>query len=255
MLTEHSPQIVSVSKLRRRSVRTRSKLFLAEGLNLLESGLKQNLIYEIFATKDAANRFESIIQNMPVKLITKRAAQKLSETINPVGLIAVCSLELISLDKLLSRSPQLISVPVNISDPGNTGTIIRTSDAMGIDAVVLAGNTVDPYNGKCLRASTGSIFSLPIAIESNEVTVVKKLKTAGLQIIATVINSSEGLDSVDLSLPTAWLFGNEVYGLSNKLIMAADHRVHIAIRGHAQSLNIVSAASIFLYSSSLAHHI
>ena len=114
---------------------------------------------------------------------------------------------------MLARSPRLVAVAVEISEPGNAGTLIRIADAMGADAVVLAGHSVDPYNGKCLRASAGSIFTIPVVSEPDATGAVAALAEAGLQVLATTVDGEVSLDDADLSGPTAWLFGPEAHGL------------------------------------------
>lgn len=203
------------------------------------------------------DRFGTLLADAPVQLVTERAAKALSDTVTPVGLVAVCRLPETTLDDVLATAPRLIAVPVQISEPGNAGTLIRAADAMGADAVVLAGNSVDPYNSKCLRASAGSIFSLPVIGEPDEAATVARLQAAGLQVLATTIDGEVSLDDLDagggLAQPTAWLFGPEAHGLPTELAAAADHRVHIPMPGHSESLNIASAASICLYQSARAH--
>lgn len=240
-------------KLQRHVGRRRAARFLAEGPNLVEAALRRGLVSEVFATEAAMDRFGDLLAAVPVQLVTERAAKALSDTVTPVGLVAVCRLPEVSLDDVLAAEPRLIAVPVQISEPGNAGTLIRAADAMGADAVVLAGNSVDPYNSKCLRASAGSIFSLPVIGEPDEAATVAQLQAAGMQVLATTIDGEVSLDDVDLAGPTAWLFGPEAHGLPTELAVAADHRVHIPMPGHSESLNIASAASICLYQSARAH--
>ncbi|MCG7611215.1 MULTISPECIES: TrmH family RNA methyltransferase [Mycobacterium] len=240
-------------KLQRHIGRRRAARFLAEGPNLVEAALRRGLVSEVFATEAALDRFGGILADAPVQLVTERAAKALSDTVTPVGLVAVCRLPDVLLDEVLSAAPRLVAVAVQISEPGNAGTLIRAADAMGADAVVLAGNSVDPYNSKCLRASAGSIFSLPVISEPDEAATVARLQAAGLQVLATTIDGEVSLDEVDLTGPTAWLFGPEAHGLPTELAAAADHRVHIPMPGQSESLNISSAASICLYQSARAH--
>ncbi|MGV0784884.1 TrmH family RNA methyltransferase [Mycolicibacterium sp. XJ775] len=240
-------------KLQRHVGRRRAARFLAEGPNLVEAALRRGLVSEVFATEAAMDRFGDLLAAVPVQLVTERAAKALSDTVTPVGLVAVCRLPEVSLDDVLAAEPRLIAVPVQISEPGNAGTLIRAADAMGADAVVLAGNSVDPYNSKCLRASAGSIFSLPVIGEPDEAATVAQLQAAGMQVLATTIDGEVSLDDVHLAGPTAWLFGPEAHGLPTELAVAADHRVHIPMPGHSESLNIASAASICLYQSARAH--
>lgn len=241
--------MAAAAKLHRHVGRRRAARFLAEGPNLVEAALRRGLVSELFATEAAAQRFSHLLSGAPVELVTERAAKVLSDTVTPVGLVAVCAMPDPDLGAVLTSKPSLVAVPVGISEPGNAGTLIRVADAMGADAVVLAGPSVDPYNGKCLRASAGSIFSVPVVSEPDAVNVVARLKDAGLHILATVLDGDVSVDDVDGSAPTAWLFGPEAHGLPDDVAALASARVHIPMTGEAESLNVASAASICLYAS------
>jgi TrmH family RNA methyltransferase len=158
----------------------------------------------------------------------------------------------VSLADVLAEAPRLVAVAVEISEPGNAGTLIRIADAMGADAVVLAGHSVDPYNGKCLRASAGSIFTVPVVSEVDAAQAVSMLGQAGLQVLATTVDGEVSLDDAELSGPTAWLFGPEAHGLPAEVAAMASHRVHIPMPGSAESLNVAAAAAICLYQSARA---
>lgn len=240
-------------KLHRHTGRRRAARFLAEGPNLVEAALRRGLVCEIFATESAADRFAALLGDSPVEIVTDKAAKALSDTVTPVGLVAVCSLPGVTLSDVLDAKPTLLAVPVEISEPGNAGTLIRVADAMGADAVVLAGDSVDPYNGKCLRASAGSIFAIPVVSHPDAMGAVTQISAAGLHVLATVLDGAVSLDDVELSGPTAWLFGPEAHGLPAALVDLATARVRIPMPGEAESLNIASAAAICLYQSAKAH--
>ena len=244
--------MVAAVKLHRHTGRRRAARFLAEGPNLVEAALRRGLVSEVFVTENAAERFADLLAGAPTQLVTERAAKALSDTVTPVGLVAVCTLPDADLEQVLADGPTLVAVPVGVSEPGNAGTIIRVADAMGADAVVLAGPSVDPYNGKCLRASAGSIFSIPVIAEPDTDAALTGLRDAGLQVLATVLDGSVSLDDVDLARPTAWLFGPEAHGLPPDVVELATARVRIPMAGNAESLNIGSAAAICLYQSSRA---
>ena len=242
-------------KLHRHVGRRRAARFLAEGPNLVEAALRRGLVSEVFATEAAQARFGSLLTDAQVHLVTERAAKALSETVTPVGLVAVCSVPETSLEDVLADSPRLLAVAAEISEPGNAGTLIRVADAMGADAVVLAGHSVDPYNGKCLRASAGSIFSIPVVSEADAAAAVSAIGAAGLAVLATAVDGEISLEDAELGVPTAWLFGPEAHGLAADLAEMATHRVRIPMPGNAESLNVASAAAICLYQSSRAHRL
>ena len=215
--------------------------------------MRRGLVSEVFVTESALARFGPMLTDVPVHVVTDRAAKALSETVTPVGLVAVCSAPETTLSNVLAKSPRLVAVAVEISEPGNAGTLMRIADAMDADAVVLAGNSVDPYNGKCLRASAGSIFTIPVVSEPAAAEAVAALGDAGLQVLATVVDGEISLDDADLSGPTAWLFGPEAHGLPADVAAMATHRVRIPMPGNAESLNVASAAAICLYQTAQAH--
>jgi RNA methyltransferase, TrmH family len=254
VLTERSATVAAAVKLQRHVGRRRAERFLAEGPNLVGAAAARGLVCEVFVTESAAERHASLLdgRQWPVHLVTDRAAKALSDTVTPVGLVAVCEMPATRLQDVLAGSPRLIAVAVEIGEPGNAGTLIRIADAMGAAAVVLAGNSVDPYNGKCLRASAGSIFSVPVVVSSETHEAVAALRTAGLQLLATTVDGEMPLDQADLSTPTAWLFGPEAHGLPAETAAAADHRVRIPMSGGAESLNVAAAAAICLYQSARA---
>jgi RNA methyltransferase, TrmH family len=244
--------VVAAAKLHRHVGRTRAARFLAEGPNLVEAALRRGLVCEVFATEDALHRHGEMLDGAQVHVVTEKAAKVLSDTVTPVGLVAVCSMPDGSLADVLASGPRLILVAVGVSEPGNAGTLIRLADAMGADAVVLAGHGVDPYNGKCLRASAGSIFSLPVLEVTDTAEVIAALHEIGVRVLATTLDGETSLDDAELSAPTAWLFGPEAHGLSLDVAGSADARVSIPMHGAAESLNVAAAAAICLYQSARA---
>lgn len=254
MLTERSARVVAAVKLHRHVARRRAGRFLVEGAHLVEAASRRGLVRDLFVTESAAQRYGGLLegQHAPAHLVTDRAAKALSDTVTPAGLVAVCEMPNPSLDDVLADAPRLIAVAVDISEPGNAGTLIRIADAMGAAAVVLAGHSVDPYNGKCLRASAGSIFAVPVVVAPDVGAAVAALRGAGMQVLATTLDGELALDDADLTKATAWLFGAESHGLSAQVAGHADHRVRIPMSGGAQSLNVAAAAAICLYQSARA---
>ncbi len=254
MLTERSARVAAAVKLHRHVARRRAGRFLAEGPNLVEAAAARGLVRDVFVTEAASQRYAALLgaQRCPVHLVSERAAKALSDTVTPAGLVAVCEMPATGLADVLAGSPRLIAVAVEISEPGNAGTLIRIADAMGAAAVILGGHSVDPYNGKCLRASTGSIFSIPVVAAPDAGAALGAVRAAGLQVLATTVDGETSLDDAELAAPTAWLFGPESHGLSAEIADEADHRVRIPMSGGAESLNVAAAAAICLYQSARA---
>ncbi|MCW2494936.1 MAG: hypothetical protein JWQ77_860 [Jatrophihabitans sp.] len=208
-------------------------------------------VVELFATGDAIDRNAELLDGVDVAEISEKDAAVLSETVTPQGLVAVCALTQPTLAELLARVPRLLVLLVEPNEPGNLGAIIRTADAAGADAVLLDGGS-DPYNGKAVRASAGSLFHLPVlACPTADVLAVE-----GLSTLATTSHGDVDLDQLiddgALAGRTAWIFGSEAHGLPDDVRGAATHQVRIPIRGRAESLNLAAAAAVCLYASARA---
>ena len=261
-LTERSARVASSRKLLRRSARTKAGEFLAEGPQAAGEAVRFGQAIEVYVDPQAAERHDTIIEiartaGIPVRIATPKALASLSDSVTPQGIVARCRVVDMPFDSLLAQQPRLIAVPVDVRDPGNAGTIVRCADAAGAGGVVLAGDSVDLYNPKTVRASAGSIFHLPVARSDDPAAVVRAIQAAGLQVIATegeaVADLDDVIDSGRLAAPTSWLFGNEAHGLPDEVAELADLRVRIPIRGLAESLNLSTAAAICLFASARAH--
>ncbi|AWK72368.1 RNA methyltransferase [Rhodococcus oxybenzonivorans] len=255
-LTERTPRVVSAVKLLRTAERRKAGRFLVEGENAVGEALGTRAVHDLFYTEGALQRYAELIGRaetigVRTSLVTDRAVRGLSDTVTPPGLVAVCDLLDVPLPEAVGPGTRLLAVPVAVAEPGNAGTVIRVADAVGADAAILAGDSVDPHNGKCVRASAGSLFHLPLVRERNTALVLDAISAAGIQLLATAADGEVDLDDADdlLSRPTAWLFGNEAHGLDVNVAARADHRVRIPIHGRAESLNLATAAAICLYSS------
>ena len=267
--TERTPRVVSASKLHRSAARRKAGRFLAEGANSVEAALATGSAVELFWTEAALDRFGGLIDagrsaGVPVSVVTDRAIRGLSDTVTPTGIVAVCrSVTRTAADATtraavtndgpdMVASPRLVAVGQGLAEPGNVGTLIRVADALGADAVWLTEGAVDPENPKAVRSSAGSVFHLPVVRGIAEDDLVGRAHRAGLQVAVADAGGEVDIERADdvLAAPTAWIFGNEAHGVPTDLAVAADLRVRIPIRGRAESLNIVTAASICLHTSS-----
>lgn len=248
MFTHKTPRVVAARRLTTKPGREDTGRFLAEGAQAVREALRFGRVHELFATEAAAQRHADLVSRAPrVSYIDQRAAELLSETVSPQGLVAVCEAVTVPVDVALAGRPRLVAVLCGIADPGNAGTVLRVADAAGADAVVFAGDTVDVHNGKCVRASTGSLFHLPVARERDVAAVVDACGRAGLRTIATDGQAEQDLTDVSLDGPIAWLFGNEAHGLPAEVAEAADETARVPIPGQAESLNLAAAAAVCLY--------
>ncbi|WP_142053505.1 TrmH family RNA methyltransferase [Pseudonocardia kunmingensis] len=259
--TERTPRVVAARKLLRRTGRDRAGRFLVEGAQAVREALRHARVHELFVTDAAADRHPDLVAaardaGARVVPVTDRAAASLSDTVTPQGLVAVCDLLDVAVAAALGERPALVAVCAGIADPGNAGTVIRVADAAGADAVLLAGDTVDPHNGKAVRASTGSVFHLPLARDRDAAAVLDACRGAGLTLVAAdargELDLHEPAARPVLAAPVAWIFGGEAHGVQADLAARADHRVRVPIHGRAESLNLATAAAVCLYASAAA---
>jgi RNA methyltransferase, TrmH family len=253
--------VAAASKLCRRREREQTGRFLAEGPQAVREALaRPEVVLELFATGAAMRRHPDLVDSarrtgVPVSPVTDDAAAALSQTITPQGLVAVCDHLDVPLPQALGSAPRLVAVLVEIRDPGNAGTVLRTADAAGARAVVFAGAAVDPYNGKCVRASAGSLFHVDVVRAAAPAAAAVAIRAAGLRVLAATAHGDADLDDLPestLAAPTAWLFGSEAHGLPDDVTAAAHGTVRVPIHGRAESLNLAAAAAVCLYTSARA---
>ena len=259
VLTPRTPRVVAARKLLRRRARDERGLFLAEGPRAVREALAAGAVAEVFATGDGLARHPDLAApGVAVSRVTEDALAALAGTVTPQGVVAVCRHVDAPLSTVLATRPRLVAVLADVRDPGNAGTILRTADAAGAGAVVFAGDAVDPYNGKCVRASAGSLFHVAVARHGDPAAAAGALRAAGLTVLAATGYGESDLHDLaaagGLARPTAWLFGAEAHGLPEPLLAAADARVRVPLYGRAESLNLAAAAAVCLYASARAQH-
>ena len=244
LLTSRSGRVKAARRLVRRPARAEHRLFLAEGPQAVREALTvPGCVREVFAVPAAGTAHPAIRAAAEVAgaawlEVDDAALASLTETVHPQGLVAVCRFLDVPATDVLASAPDLLAV---------------CADAAGAGGVLLAGQSVDPYNGKAVRASAGSLFHLPVATEPDTAGLLGAVRSAGLTVLAADGAGEADLDEAEeeglLDGPTAWLFGNEAWGLPDEVAALADHRVRIPIHGRAESLNLATAAAVCLYAS------
>src|SRR6476661_7341298 len=273
-------RVRDVAKLAGRPARLKRGQFLAEGPQAVREALKLHrqrlaagapgVVTEVFASESCLDRFpefEELAEGTNARLATDEVLAAMADTVNPQGIVAVCSFVDVSLESVLDAGPRLIAVMCQVRDPGNAGTVLRAADAAGADAVVLTASSVDIYNPKAVRSTAGSLFHLPVVLGADIEDLVARCKERGIGILAADGQGQLNLDRLQdenaarrlgasaagsafaLEQPTAWLFGNEAQGLSEEELALADHRVAVPVYGAAESLNLGTAATVCLYAS------
>lgn len=255
-------KVRGVAKLQKKDARSETGLFLLEGPQGLKEALdRPRLIVELFATEDALARHEDLFARaedariQPI-LVTDAVLAAMSDTSTPQGVLAVCQQLHVELDQVLELKPRLIALLANIRDPGNAGTVLRAADAAGADAVIFSANSVDLYNPKLVRSTTGSLFHLPVVIGADLQETIEGLRSAGIQVFAADGGGDliTGLAPGTLAGSTAWVFGNEAWGFDQQTLDAVDRVVGLPLYGAAESLNLATAASVCLYESAFAQN-
>lgn len=269
-----SARVARVAGLARRHTRDKYGRFLVEGPRGVGEAVRHAAahIHDLYLTPEAADRHADI-------LACARAADLYTHTVTPrvmsamsadaQGILAVVA------TTALAAGPQeggagagagersgaglaerlagarLVAVLAEAQDPGNAGTIIRTADAAGADAVVLVRGSVDATNPKVVRSTAGSLFHLPVLTGAGLEEVLEALDDAGLAVLAADGSGPVGLFDADelLTRPCAWLFGNEARGLAPEALERAEAVVSVPVLGAAQSLNVAAAAAVCLYAS------
>ncbi|MCW2670983.1 MAG: methyltransferase [Frankiales bacterium] len=222
--------------------------FVVEGPQAVREALDSLLeLYALDLTDPLAQL--AAARGVEVVQVDAKVLEALAETVTPQGLVGVAPL----LSAVLPDRPQLVAVLHEVNDPGNAGTVIRTADAAGADGVVLTAGSVDPHNGKCVRASAGSLWHLPVVTDADALDTIAALQAQGVRVLAATGAGEADLDELDgLAAATAWVLGTEAHGLPAEVLAAADVRVRIPIHGRAESLNLATAAAVCLYSSARA---
>lgn len=251
-------KVRGVAKLLKKDARQETGLFLLEGPQGLKEAIdRPKLILEVFATEEALTRLPELfskVEQLRIELnvVSEDVLRAISDTNTPQGVVSVCRQLHVSIDEVLQERPKLVALLSQVRDPGNAGTVLRAADAAGADAVIFSSSSVDLYNPKVVRSTTGSLFHLPVVIEADLAEVVTKLKLAGHQVLAADASGSpltELISQDALKKPTTWMFGNEAWGFEPGELSLADQVVSVPIYGAAESLNLATAASVCLYSS------
>ena len=257
MLTNiSSDRVRSVRALSRRAVREREGLFLAEGPQTVGEVVahRPDAVKDLYVDAQAAGRHPVVLETaqsagLSIREVSSDVLSAMCDTKVPQGIVAVCRPIDVDLDVVLELRPRLLVILTNIRDPGNAGTVIRSADAAGADAVLLSDSSVDIYNPKVVRSTVGSMFHLPIVTGVPIPELLDRVRGAGMALLAADGTGQSELADIDLTGPHAWVMGNEAWGLEPGVREACDAVVRVPIYGKAESLNLAMAATVCLYTS------
>ncbi|MDP8992724.1 MAG: RNA methyltransferase, partial [Actinomycetota bacterium] len=171
--------------------------------------------------------------------------ERAASTVTPQPVMAVVGQPEVGMDVVAGG--RLVVVCAGVGDPGNAGTVLRAAEAAGADAVVVCAQSVDVYNPKCVRASAGSLFHVPVVVGGDARSVLHDLGEVGLRRLGTVARAGTDYTTVDLTVPSALVLGNEAGGLPADLGSEVDEWVTVPMEGRTESLNVGMAAAVLCF--------
>ncbi len=233
-----------LSKLNQKKYRSEYGCFIVEGKKGVTDAIASGKeVIQLVMTRQFANQEKNFGENQETLIVDEKDFAKLAETVTPSGIAAIVKMPNDDLETI--KKTKLIAVLEDIRDPGNLGTIIRTADWFGLDAILLIGGA-DPYQPKVVRSSMGSIFHLPIVTSQNGEADLIELKKAGFKIVVTRPELADSKKIVNFRDKTAIVFGNESKGTSKEIDLLADQSLSIPKHGQAESLNVAVSFGIVI---------
>ena len=224
--------------------RKQQKKFVVEGFHLIEEALKAGVVFELVLGELADMPVTWDVKNIPTFRMSEQLAKQLSETVTSQNVFAICHNREVKVDWSDIDSALVVD---NVQDPGNLGTLIRTADAAGVQAVVLGQGCADVHNGKVLRGTQGSIFHLPIITGVDLQQEIPALKAAGITVFGTAITNGKSVFALNKPGKFALVVGNEGSGVTEEVLTIADENLYVPIHGQAESLNVAVATGVLLY--------
>jgi len=244
-----NPIIKDTARLRERKHRDASGLFVIEGVKFVGEipdgrRVEYYLLSEQFCN---GNGIDAYINRAKTYAVSDRLFAKVSDVVNPQGVLAVCEKKEYILNNLLDNRQKLLLVLENIQDPGNVGTLLRTADAFGAGGVVMFGDCADVYGPKVLRSAAGSVFRLPFVQSNDTAKIMNALKWEGFKVYAAHPRDGVPPGAIDFSGRCAIIIGNEANGITDGLLARCDKAFCIQMKGKAESLNASIAGGILMY--------
>jgi TrmH family RNA methyltransferase len=248
-----------IKSLQLKKYRDEYDQFIIEGEKLLREALEYNahismvLFSQSFAESERHGEIEASLKsiNIPMYYTDDRVFKEAGETETPQGVIAVVDNVKFNLDSIMEKAELCIVLLDEVRDPGNAGTIIRTADACGLDAVLLSKRSVDLYNGKTIRATMGSLFHIPVIQNMDTAEAIQRLKESKVMTIGADPHSSDSCIDMPYYKRSAIIIGNESKGINSEIKALLESNVKIPMPGRAESLNAGIAASILMYEFSI----
>ena len=262
--SSHVERVKALLGPRGKKTREAESIFVAEGIQSVREALVSKVVdglalEKLYVTQSGLSILRDELPTVlfsklnPIE-VTDQVMSSMADSESPQGILALCSTKMLKIDDLWSKIPKKIAFFWQIQDPGNAGTVIRTADACGFDAVIFSEASVDVFNPKVVRATVGSLWHIPVFVDINLEDFLTESKNKGFNIFALESNTSTTFDSEfikkAITSPSIWVFGNEARGLPE--LPEGVTTVSIPMKGFAESLNVASAAAIVMHSIGIA---
>lgn len=243
--------------LREKKERDSTGLFAAEGFKIVKDMSARGHVPEyVLVCKDFADNAEKngfvawcIKEHIPVGEVEKKEFEKISALQSSQGILAVMAKKKYAAPDRLETGRKLIVLCDGVQDPGNMGSIFRTAVAFGADAMMFSGDTVDMYNPKVVRSSSGTILDVPVIEYSDE--VLERLKAKGYKLLVSMVEDGTGTQEIrkmkEIPMRTIAAFGSEGKGISDEVLSSADGYFHVGISNKVESLNVTVAVAVSLF--------
>ncbi|MFB6467914.1 TrmH family RNA methyltransferase [Cytobacillus sp. Hz8] len=238
-----NPQVKQWKKLLTKKERDRSGLFLVEGFHLVEEALFANQIVEMIVHEEVELPVKWNYRDIPVTMVTDEVIRALAETETPQGIVAICEQQ--QVEPIHTKGKRFLLVDA-VQDPGNLGTMIRTADAAGMDAIIVGDGSVDIYNPKVLRSAQGSHFHLPV-VRGHLEEWIPQLLERQIPVFGTALEGAREYKEIQAASQFALLVGNEGNGVKKDFLKQTSTNLYIPIYGKSESLNVAVATGILLY--------
>lgn len=263
----NSPHIERIKALigpRGKKNRELESAFIVEGIQAVTEALLPKLnqglaVKRVYVSENGFTKLskavtQEVLTQHEVIQVSDQVMSAMADSESPQGIIALCSTKSLKIKDLWEREPKKIAFFWQIQDPGNAGTVIRTADACGFDAVIFSKESVDIFNPKTVRATVGSLWHIPVIVDIDIEQFIAEAKENRFEIYALSGEAEQKFDREFIAKTgreqAAWIFGNEARGLP---ILTSDlNKVAIPMKGYAESLNVASAAAIVLHSIGLS---
>ena len=239
-------QVVSLQQ--KAKERKERKCFVIEGLRLFEEAPVE-LLQEVYVSEQYLDKVKDleVLKKLPYEVVSADVFQRMSDTKTPQGILAVVKMPEYTMEEILAVEDPLLVLLEDIQDPGNVGTMMRTSEGAGVNGVVMTRETVDLFNPKTVRSTMGSIFRVPFLYVDDMIQTIRLLHEKKIRTYAAHLKGEKFYDELSYTSGCAFVIGNEGNGLKKETADAADTYLKIPMQGRLESLNAAVATALLVY--------